>query len=416
MRVLIIGMHFAPEPSGNAPYTTGLAVGLAGRGHQVRVLTGVPHYPAWSISDGYDRWRSTALEDGVRVTRLRHFVPSTPTSLRRVIMEGTFGARAATQRWSKPDAVICVSPALLSTAVVSLRIQRSTAMPAFGLWVQDLYSRGIVETHRLGTVLGAAATYFEGSVANRFDGLAVVHDRFKDQAVHRLGVSADRVEVIRNWTHITMPDNPDVTGFRAQMGWDREDVVALHAGNMGVKQGLDNLVAVARLAEQRGSKVRVVLLGGGNQLEHLRASGADVQRLDFVSSLPTEDFTRALASADVLLVNERPGVTDMSVPSKLTSYYASGRPVVVAAECHSVTAGEIRLSGAGVCVAPDAPALLLVAIERLAEDQALSSLMGRRGRAFLAENLSEATALDRFESWMDKLVATRSSHRAKDVS
>ncbi|MBD0321819.1 MAG: glycosyltransferase WbuB, partial [Aldersonia sp.] len=47
MRVKIVGINYAPETTGIAPYTSGLADGLAARGHRVEVLTGQPHYPQW---------------------------------------------------------------------------------------------------------------------------------------------------------------------------------------------------------------------------------------------------------------------------------------------------------------------------------------------------------------------------------
>ena len=50
-RVLVVGVNYAPEHSGNAPYTTGLAEHLAARGHDVTVLTAMPHCPAWRVAD-----------------------------------------------------------------------------------------------------------------------------------------------------------------------------------------------------------------------------------------------------------------------------------------------------------------------------------------------------------------------------
>jgi len=36
--------HF-PKPAGIAPYTTGMAEGLAAYAHDVSLVTGLPHYP-----------------------------------------------------------------------------------------------------------------------------------------------------------------------------------------------------------------------------------------------------------------------------------------------------------------------------------------------------------------------------------
>ena len=48
MKILIIGVNYAPETSGIAPYTSAMAEGLQAAGHEVSIITGIPHYPQWS--------------------------------------------------------------------------------------------------------------------------------------------------------------------------------------------------------------------------------------------------------------------------------------------------------------------------------------------------------------------------------
>ncbi len=72
--------------------------------------------------------------------------------------------------------------------------------------------------------------------------------------------------------------------------------------------------------------------------------------VEFISSLPDDEYALALVAADVFVVNELPGVSGMAVPSKLTSYFASGRPVVAATDIGGVTSEEVLASGSGVCV------------------------------------------------------------------
>ncbi|CAN5418205.1 hypothetical protein BH10ACT10_BH10ACT10_01770 [soil metagenome] len=322
-------------------------------------------------------------------------------------MEATFGARAATQRGTDADVVICVSPALIGSAMVLARLRMAWHRPALGLWVQDLYSRGVVEAAQASHVMAEAARVYEGTVAHLADGVAVVHDRFANYVSLRLYLSPDRVTVIRNWTHLRDAVPADRVETRRRLGWAHDEVIALHAGNMGAKQGLENLVDAARLAEETGRRVTVVLLGGGNQQAALKQRAEGLQNIRFLASLPGRDFQDALAAADVLLVNERPGVLEMSVPSKLTSYYTSGRPVLAATGAGTVTAHEIELSGAGIRVDPGSPAALLAGVDRLVSSPVLSAELVRNAGRFLSEVLSEEAALDQFELWMDKLISRR---------
>ena len=90
-------------------------------------------------------------------------------------------------------------------------------------------------------------------------------------------------------------------------------------------------------------------------------------RLEILPPVGDVEFPSALGAADVLLVNERPGVARMSVPSKLTSYFRAGKPILAATDATGFTASELAASGAGVCVPADRPDLLLSEAIRLAQ-------------------------------------------------
>jgi hypothetical protein len=107
------------------------------------------------------------------------------------------------------------------------------------------------------------------------------------------------------------------------------------------------------------------------------------------------------------LVNERPGIAQMAAPSKLTSYFRSGKPVLAATDPTGITAGELAASGAGVCVPADRPDLLLSEALRLGTDRALAAKLGEAGRRYCDELLSEEAGLDRYERWIIDLAAMR---------
>src|ERR1700687_5601028 len=96
VRIAILGINYAPEQTGIAPYTTRLATGLAQRGHDVQVLTGYPHYPQWKRDDASSGFRSREKADGVLVRRLSHHVPRHLSWMGRAAMEMTFGLQLLT--------------------------------------------------------------------------------------------------------------------------------------------------------------------------------------------------------------------------------------------------------------------------------------------------------------------------------
>lgn len=417
--VQIIGLHYSPEPSGNAPYTSGLAEGLVERGVLPRVITGFPHYPEWKRQPGYVGWRLKEEIKGVFLERVNHYVPAKPRGLARLLMESTFGLRSITTPWGTPGIILLVSPALFSTGIALLRVRILRQKVPVVMWVQDLYSLGMTETGTSGSFGARAMAWIESRILRSADGVVVIHDRFRSYVTGQLNVDPDRVKVIRNWTHLKPFVLEDKNDARTSFGWESDNVIVLHAGNMGTKQGLDNVVEAARLADQESSPVRFILVGDGNQRARLEELAQGIEHIEFVDSLPGSRFQEALAAADILLVNELPGVKEMSVPSKLTSYFSSGVPVLAATDDGSVTAEEIATASAGLRVNAGDPEALLRGAEALAADKEQGREFALNGTKFMKTTLSEEQAIDTYDRYLMDLAAgsqpdTRHRHSGED--
>lgn len=235
------------------------------------------------------------------------------------------------------------------------------------------------------------------------DSVAVIHEGFADDLATNLGADLGTIRTLRNWTHVSEPDPLSSKAFRASRGWADDEIVILHAGNMGTKQGLENVIAAARIAGRQDAAVRFVLMGDGHRRSHLQSLGANVPCLEFVDPVPDADFPAALGAADVLLVNELPGVAQMAMPSKLTSYFVAGKPVLAATDANGFTAREIALSRAGVRIAAGDPDALVREALRIGSDHDLARSLGEAGRSYCRSALSAASALDRYEDWISNL-------------
>ncbi|MDN4174520.1 glycosyltransferase [Nocardioides sp. SOB77] len=399
-RVLVVGLNYAPESTGIAPYTAGMARGLAEQ-YDVNVVTAHPHYPQWEVLPGYGGGERSELVDGIPVKRLLHYVPHDPAGVSRIVSEASFALRVALARQARPDAVVVVTPALLPMGPVLARARRWGA--PVGVVVQDLYGKAAGELGLLGGGLERAITALEGRLLRASDSVVSIHERMARAIADDYGVSAERLSVIPNWTHIEEFAG-DRTVVRQRLGWI-DDVVVLHAGNMGAKQGLEHVVTAARRAQELGRELRFVLMGDGARRSDLGELAIGVKTLEFMEPVSGGDFAGVLAAADVLLLHERPGLKEMCAPSKLTSYFAAARPVLGATDADSAAAHEVRSSGAGVVVPSGDPDALLAGLdELLAADGAE---VGRRGAEYARTRLSEQAALSDYRDWVGELLCRR---------
>ena len=408
LKVTVVGIYYAPDSTGIAPYTTDLCETLAANGASVHAIVGVPHYPQWKVDSGYRKGlRYREVRNGVRLTRIRHFVPRRQDILRRGLYELTFGAGAAVaSSGDNPDLVVGVTPNLAGAAAAG-RLARRQDVP-LGLIVQDLVGLGARQSGiRGGAGVADRIARVEASVLRRADQIGVITEAFR-QPLLDSGVEPGRVNLIPNYVRVT-PSTADRRTARRLLGWPIDRSIALHAGNMGLKQGLHTVVEAARLADQAMPPVSFVMLGDGSTRRNLERLAVGIDSIRFVDPLPDEVFPLALAAADCLLINERSSVVDMSMPSKLTSYLTAGRPVVAATAPTGATARELLSSGAGVLVRPGNPHELLRAVQILLQDGEAASALGRAGRSYAEAWLSRDTAQDRIVDFISK-IASLSPH------
>lgn len=405
-RILIVGVNYAPEPTGIAPYTTATAEHLAARGYRVTVLTGMPHYPAWERDSAYcGRFAIEEHRAGVRIERRWHHVPRRQSALRRGLFEATFTLGGLSgMALPRPHAVVGIMPNV-GAGVLARTLAVRFGVP-YGVVFQDLAGRaaaasGMPGGRAVGGLVGAA----EGWAARGAAAVGIVAEGFRPH-VERMGVEPGRVRRLRNWTH-TGEATVSRREMRLRLGIPQDATLCLHAGNMGLKQGLEAVIDAAAQAQTEAPDVIFALVGDGSQRSTLerQASERGVRNVRFLPLQPEGVFPSALACADILLLHQRASVDDMALPSKLTSYAASGRPVIAAAAPGSEAAREVRASGGGIVVAPEDPQALLAAVRRLSGDAALAAHIGAQGRAWAAGELSAESALRAYEQFVATLLA-----------
>lgn len=394
LRLLILGLNYAPEEIGIGPYTAQLAQGLVARGHRVTAIAGNPYYPQWRHWPGF-AGVSDRMEEGVRVSRVPHHVPRRPGAVGRVVQQLSFAAAAHGPAMrlaaSGLDAVLAIAPPLLAAPVAILTARRAGAR----LWlhVQDFEA----EAARATGLLGARGAKAALAIERRLLGAADLVSTISPQMVARLaekGIAPARLLEMRNWTDPALDfAAADGTQLRAAMALGTRRV-ALYSGNLGRKQGLDTLVDTARLLRGR-EDLMLLICGEGPERAALEAAAADLPNIRFADLRPRAELAALLALADVHLLPQIASAADLVLPSKLTNMLASGRPVVAGAAPGTGLAEEI--AGCGIAVTPGDGAAFAAAITHLLDTPALSATYSAGARRRAADRWGRETIIDTAE-------------------
>lgn len=397
MHVLIHGLNYAPEPIGIGKYTGELAAQLVRRKTRVSVVTAPPYYPAWRVSDGYRPFLyRRENRDSVDVVRCPIWVPRQVSGLKRILHLATFGISSAPMvMWRalrRPDIVFVVEPSMFCLAS-ALAAARFTGAKAW-LHVQDFevdaaFELGILRRRWMQQIV----LKVEAFLMRRFDRVSSISPRMTERLAQK-GVAADRVRLFPNWVDCNeMRPLENSADHRAEFGIPPDKCVALYAGNIGDKQGLEIIFQAARALASEDD-VYFVICGRGAAYDRLHAMSEGLPNVRWLPVQPSDKFNALMNIADVHLLPQRGDAADLVMPSKLTGMLATGRPVVACAKQGTQIADVV--DGCGVVVPPEDVEAFVTAIRTLTADQELRGELGRNARDYALKNLAIGPIIDRF--------------------
>lgn len=417
MHFAFLGINYWPDETGIAPFTTGRCEYLASRGHRVTVFTGFPYYPAWRVPTEYrGHLFSGEIRNGVTIIRSWLYVPARVDSMRRILHEASFTATSllramATTNANRPDVLIVITPPL-ALSLAAMALARIWKIP-YVQHVPDLQPDAAVDLGMLQPGRITAMLYGIERMGYRNAALASTLTETMREKIISKGIATDKVVLFSDWARSELFSVPATGGgasFRRSAGLADDDLLVVHAGNMGVKQGLEVILGAAELS--RGErKIKYLLIGDGSVREHLqeRARSMSLDNVKFMPLLPDSQFLDMLAASDISLVTQQKSVADIVFPSKVITLSSSARAVIASVSKGSEVARVLKEADAGELVAPEDPSSLHDAIMALRADQSRRMTLGANGRKFAERFWHKENTLAVLESTLLRVAAGKKS-------
>jgi colanic acid biosynthesis glycosyl transferase WcaI len=399
MRILVLTQYFWPENF----RINDVVQGLAERGHEVAVYAGLPNYPGGRYFDGYTFLGPLRELYGTVPVSRAPLIPRGGGGRTRLVLNYASHALFATllAPWLARggfDAILVYEPSPITIGIPARALRALKRAPML-LWVQDLWPESLAATGALRNPTFLAATSWLVRWIYRGCDRVLVQSRAFVASLETHGVPRERIGYLPNSAesfYRRVPRSPDDAeaaelpkGFRV-----------MFAGNIGAAQDFATILSAAELLRER-KDIQWIILGDGRMRawvdDEIRARGLQAT-FHLLGQRPAERMPCYFAHADVLLATlRREPIFAYTIPSKLQSYLACGRPVVVGLE------GEggriVQESGAGWTVAPEDPrgladAVLAASTLPGAEREA----MGNRGEAYFREHFEREKLLSRLEA------------------
>lgn len=408
----MISQWYDPEV-GSAAQAGIIARSLRELGHGVEIVTGLPNYPSGKLYPGYQPaiYQSEVL-DGIKVHRAPLYPSHDGNSLRRSANYLSFaaaGSLVANLKMSKVDA--CLVYASPATAALPAMVRRILRRTPFVVHIHDLWPDSVMSSGFLSRRGAAAASWplskFCSAMYRSSHAIAITSPGMREKLVSR-GVPDNKIHFVPNWADESI-FYPTTASAELRQSLDVGDqTVIMYAGNLGEYQDLEALVGAATRLKDRKDLLFLVVGDGVKRAELQRlADEAELPNLRFLGPRRLAEMPDLISLSDLQVVSLKSlEIFETTLPSKLMSVMASGRPILAALTGDA--GGLVQESGAGYVVPPGDSLAMAAAIQQFArlapEDR---ERMGRAGLEYYQSKLARSTVSARLAGLLTAAAASR---------
>lgn len=384
-------MHILISDYSGHPFQVQLSRELARRGHRVTHL----HFAGFQTPKG-NLTVQPGDPHGLAIEAITLDKPfAKATFVTRWRQENEVGHRIASRIAAlRPDVVISSNAPLDTQRHIQRAARRTGAR--FVFWLQDIYSRaiGAVVPKKIplaGHAIAAWYKHLEFAMLRGSDRVVAITEDFRPILIAQ-GIAESRITVIENWAPLDeIPPMPRDSDWAAAYFTDKP-LRFVYSGTLGYKHNPHWLLALARTFPQ--AEVCVTSEGEVADGVAAQAKAEGLANLTVRPWVPFADLPALLGGADVVVAFIEPEAGIYSVPSKILSYLAAGRPVLGAMPRENLAARLLERHQAGLVSACDDTEDFLTKARQLAADPALRRAMGENARsyalrAFDIENIGE---------------------------
>ena len=347
-RILVVTQHFWPENF----RINDIVEGFLQDGLEVDVLCGLPNYPKGEWFDGYGPQGPWEEHYGsAQVFRAKEWPRKGNTSLNiflNYVSWPLYAAAALNRLPGGYDAVFCFNTSPVLMCWPAIRYARKHKIPftnyVLDLWPENLYSVLPVSNKLLRRIAQGVSDH----LYKQADRLIAMSEPLQQRLCERTGKPKSAVAAIPQYCEdfYAVPQHDAALEERFAGRFN-----LVFTGTFTPAQSLDMVLRAVLEARAAGAEnLHLLLVGDGMSQESLQTLAQELHAEDavtFYGSVPAKEVPKFTALADALLISlsDSPDL-GLTVPGKLASYMAAGKPIL--ASMNGAGFAAVQQSGGGL--------------------------------------------------------------------
>ncbi len=408
MHILFVTHYYEPDSGAAAVRLTRLAKRLHARGHQVTILTTMPHFPTGSIASTYrGRFTTDELRDGIRVVQVWLFVRPKMRLLVRLLSQISFmlGCALRGTTLPRPD-VMLVENQPLFTALAGWYLAKLKRCPTV-VNVSDYWPEYLLVTNTLSehSLLYRAYTALVNVTQRDATAIIAMLPPMEEAIIKRIGpVTKLKINFNAADTDKFHPE-VDPSPLKNHLNLPSNKKIVTFVGTFATHIDLAAMINVVHHLRHRDDVYFLFVGGGGNNYaleQYLQGEPTHIRWLEWQPSdrIP---MVWAMSYCTFWMVHDS-WIMRGAVQGKTFEALASGTPVLVGAR--GLIADLIRDSEAGFATPPSNVLQMANAIIGLLDDPDRRQRMSENARIYAETHFNPVKQTEAYETVLQDVVNT----------
>ena len=213
-----------------------------------------------------------------------------------------------------------------------------------------------------------------------------------------------KIKLITNWADLDIINSSSKPENKVLKSLGLVDsFVVQYCGNMGRTHGLEYILEAAQ--KLKGDSIHFLLIGSGAKKNWLQkeAKNQNIINVTILQRCSRDDLSDCLNACDLAVISFVPGMSGVSVPSRMYNIMASGKPILAIADSDSELSKVVEEENIGWVVPPGNTNAIVEAITEAKSDPVRLKEMGERARKAAVNKYSFSEVIKKYHELFDSL-------------
>lgn len=392
-KILVVCQYYKPEPF----RISDICEEMVRRGHEVQVVTGYPNYPEGILYNGYGKGKKIdEVINGVKVHRC-YTIPRQTGAVKRMFnyysyvissVKYVLSKKCKTSDGKSFDVVFCnqLSPVMMAHAAIvyKKKYKVPVIMYCLDLWPESLIAGGVKRE----SILYTYYHYVSKRIYKKMDEILITSRMFSTYLQQEFDIEKEKIAYLPQYAEGIFEKVPK----KQELG----TFDFMFAGNIGAAQSVETIIKAASLLKNEPVKIHVI--GSGTELEKLQKISENEDNVVFYGRRPLEEMPSFYEKADAMLITlQADPILSMTLPGKVQSYMAVGKPIIGAID--GETKKVIEDAKCGYCGKAEDAEILAENIRRFIKNPD-KNMMGENARIYYEKHFEQEKFMDKFEAYL----------------